>query len=100
MRYQSQWRTIDHYIQTELSDKASWRSEATRLVYREFLELWFIPSRSTTDIRDVRTRRISDQAHVASDWIIKKFLGLIGAFGATESGRGYVLEKNGRRVGI
>jgi integrase len=46
---------IDHYILTELSPTASWHSHATRIVYREFLELWIRPSWSTTDIRDVRT---------------------------------------------
>src|SRR5688572_20644929 len=46
---------IDHYILTELSTRASWHSPATRIVYREFLELWIRPSWSTTNIRDVRT---------------------------------------------
>jgi integrase len=46
---------IDHYIQTELSEKALWHSAATRILYREFLELWIRPSWGATDIRDVRT---------------------------------------------
>ena len=46
---------IDHYIETELSAKASWHSVATRIIYREFFELWIRPAWSTTDIRDVRT---------------------------------------------
>lgn len=46
---------IDHYILTELSPTASRHSPTTRIVYREFLELWIRPSWSTTDSRDVRT---------------------------------------------
>src|SRR5262245_36423986 len=34
---------IDHYILTELSEKVSWHSAATRIIYREFLELWIKP---------------------------------------------------------
>jgi integrase len=46
---------IDHYLLTELSAKKSWHSPATRIIYREFLELWIRPYWSTTNIRDVRT---------------------------------------------
>ena len=46
---------IEHYILTELSAKVSWHSPATRIIYREFLELWIRPHWSATDIRDVRT---------------------------------------------
>lgn len=46
---------IDHYVLTELSTSASRHSPATKIIYREFLELWIRPYWSTTDIRDVRT---------------------------------------------
>ena len=46
---------IDHYVLTELSTAASWHSPATKIIYREFLELWIRPYWCTTDIRDVRT---------------------------------------------
>jgi integrase len=46
---------IDHYIVTELSERASWHSPATRIIYREFLELWIRPYWCTTNIRDIRT---------------------------------------------
>jgi hypothetical protein len=48
-------RKIDHYILTELSARASWHTAATRIIYREFLELWIRPYWSTTNIRNVRT---------------------------------------------
>ena len=46
---------IDHYVLTELSTSASWHSPATKIIYREFLNLWIRPYWSTTGIRDVRT---------------------------------------------
>jgi integrase len=46
---------IDHYVLTELSTSASWHSPATKIIYREFLDLWIRPYWSTTGIRDVRT---------------------------------------------
>jgi integrase len=46
---------IDDYVLTELTEKASWHSPATAIIYREFLELWIKPYWSATDIRDVRT---------------------------------------------
>jgi len=52
----NQWGStkIDHYILTELSARASWHTAATRIIYREFLELWIRPYWSTTNIRNVR----------------------------------------------
>jgi hypothetical protein len=34
---------VDHYIHTELSERADWHSHATRVVYREFLKRWIRP---------------------------------------------------------
>ncbi len=46
---------VDHYIHTELSGQASWHSQATRIVYTEFLNRWIRPFWGTINIRDVRT---------------------------------------------
>ena len=46
---------VDHFIETELSAKASWRSQATKIIYAEFLKRWIRPNWGTTNIRDVRT---------------------------------------------
>ena len=34
---------VDHYLRTELSDEAAWHSQATRIVYGEFLKRWIRP---------------------------------------------------------
>ena len=46
---------VDHYIYTELSDRAVWHSHATRVVYRDFLNRWIRPRWADLEIRDVRT---------------------------------------------
>ena len=46
---------VDHYIQTELAKENSLHSQATRIVYREFLKRWIRPHWADTDIREVRT---------------------------------------------
>jgi integrase len=46
---------VDHYIQTELSDESDWHSNATRIVYSEFLKRWIRPHWADISIRDVRT---------------------------------------------
>lgn len=46
---------IDHYIETELSDKTEWRAQSTRIIHADFLRRWVRPFWGTTNIRDVRT---------------------------------------------
>jgi integrase len=46
---------VDHYLQTELCERAEWYSQATRIIYSEFLERWIRSYWATTNIRDVRT---------------------------------------------
>jgi integrase len=46
---------VDHYLQTELCERAEWYSQATRIIYSEFLKTWIRPYWATTNIRDVRT---------------------------------------------
>jgi integrase len=46
---------VDHYIQTELCDRAEWYSEATKVIYAEFLKTWIRPHWATINIRDIRT---------------------------------------------
>lgn len=46
---------IDHYKQTELCDRSEWYSEATRVIYGDFLKTWIRPHWALTNIRDVRT---------------------------------------------
>lgn len=46
---------IDHYQQTELCDRAEWYSEATKVIYADFLKTWIRPHWALTNIRDVRT---------------------------------------------
>jgi integrase len=49
---------VDHYMQTELSEDASWHSHATRIVYREFLTRWIRPRWGKVSIRSVRTMAV------------------------------------------
>jgi len=42
-------------VRTELFDEAARHSQATRIVYREFLKRWIRPQWAKTNIRDVRT---------------------------------------------
>jgi integrase len=46
---------IDHYLRTRLLAPDSAYSEATKIVYRQFLDLWIKPTWGTRNIRDVRT---------------------------------------------
>src|SRR5215813_9663269 len=46
---------IDHYILTELSDKATWHSHSTKIVYKGYLERWIRPSWGGFSISQVRT---------------------------------------------
>ena len=46
---------IDHYKQTELCDRSEWYSEATNVIYAEFLKTWIRPHWGKLNIRDVRT---------------------------------------------
>ena len=46
---------IDHYKQTELCDRSEWYSEATKVIYAEFLKTWIRPHCAKMNIRDVRT---------------------------------------------
>jgi len=46
---------IDHYKQTELCDRSEWYSEATKVIYVDFLKTWIRPCWAMTNIRDVRT---------------------------------------------
>ena len=46
---------IDHYKQTELCDRSEWYSEATKVIYAEFLKTWIRPHWARMNIRDVRT---------------------------------------------
>jgi integrase len=46
---------IDHYLHTRLLAPDTAYSEATKIVYRQFLDLWIRPSWGTTNIRDIRT---------------------------------------------
>ncbi len=34
---------VDHYLQKELSDRAEWYSEATKITYHDFLKTWMRP---------------------------------------------------------
>lgn len=49
---------IDHYIETELSDTATWHSLATKVVYRDFLERWIRVHWGAAEIREVRTMSV------------------------------------------
>jgi integrase len=44
---------IDHYKQTELCDRSEWYSEATKVIYAEFLKTWIRPPWAKINIRDV-----------------------------------------------
>ena len=46
---------VDHYKQTELCDRSEWYSEATKVIYTEFLKTWIRPHWAMINIRDVRT---------------------------------------------
>jgi integrase len=46
---------VDHYKQVELCDRAEWYSEATKVIYTEFLKTWIRPHWAMINIRDVRT---------------------------------------------
>ncbi len=46
---------VDHYKQTELCDRSEWYSEATKVIYAEFLKTWIRPHWAQMNIRDVRT---------------------------------------------
>jgi integrase len=46
---------IDHYKQTELCDRSEWYSEATKVIYVDFLKTWIKLYWAMTNIRDVRT---------------------------------------------
>src|SRR6266567_9334134 len=46
---------VDHYKQTELCDRSEWYSEATNVIYTEFLKTWIRPHWAITNIRDIRT---------------------------------------------
>ena len=41
--------------QTELCDRAEWYSEATKVIYTQFLQTWIRPHGAKINIRDVRT---------------------------------------------
>jgi len=46
---------IDHYLRTRLLAPDTAYSEATKIVYRQFLDLWIKPSWGVRNIRDIRT---------------------------------------------
>jgi integrase len=46
---------VDHYKQTELGDRAEWYSEATKVIYTQFLQTWIQPHWAEINIRDIRT---------------------------------------------
>lgn len=46
---------VDHYKETELSDKSAWHAYATRIAYQEFIERWIRPRWGRCNIRHVRT---------------------------------------------
>ena len=46
---------MDHYKQAELGDRAEWYSEATKVIYTQFLQTWIRPHWAKINIRDVRT---------------------------------------------
>lgn len=46
---------VDHYKQTELCDRGEWYSEATKVIYADFLKTWIRPHWAMINIRDVRT---------------------------------------------
>jgi len=46
---------VDHYKQAELCERAEWYSEATKVIYREFLKTWIRPQWAMINIREVRT---------------------------------------------
>jgi len=46
---------IDHYKQTELCYRSELYSEATKVIYAEFLKTWIRPHWARMNIRDVRT---------------------------------------------
>ena len=46
---------IDHYEQTELCDRSEWYSEATKVIYAEFLKTWIRPHWARMNTREVRT---------------------------------------------
>src|SRR6185369_7880245 len=43
---------IDHYKQTELCDRSEWYSEATKVIYAEFLKTWIRPHWAKMNIRN------------------------------------------------
>jgi hypothetical protein len=49
-----------HYIQTELCDRSEWYSEATKVIYAEFLKTWIRPHWAKMNVRDVRTIAIEN----------------------------------------
>lgn len=51
---------VDHYLQTELCERAEWYSQATRIIYSEFLKRWIRPHWAMTNIRDVRTMAVEN----------------------------------------
>ena len=46
---------VDHYKQTELCDRAEWYSEATKVIYTQFLQTWIRSHWAKINIRDIRT---------------------------------------------
>lgn len=46
---------VDHYIKTELGERSEWYSEATKMIYMDYLRIWIRPHWAMVDIRDVRT---------------------------------------------
>jgi integrase len=45
----------DHYKRTELGEGSEWYSEATKMIYSDFIKIWIKPHWASVDIRDVRT---------------------------------------------
>lgn len=46
---------VDHYIKTELGERSEYYSEATKMIYMDYLRIWIRPQWAMVDIRDVRT---------------------------------------------
>jgi hypothetical protein len=44
---------VDHYKRSELGDRAEWYSEATKVIYTQFLQTWIRPHWAMINIRDV-----------------------------------------------
>ena len=51
---------VDHYKQAELCESAEWYSEATKVIYSEFLKTWIRPHWAMINIRDIRTILVED----------------------------------------